>query len=559
MPVGSAAPGAPHPKVEASGCEDAEAEPERLFRLLPCRIDSLPALAWLAAADLESGEVRLFHGRFVEVTERFFVEGGWSGRFEEGEIAAAATVFGSGGALTNGAVTFVSSVATTDYLYHRRRDRTIVVSNSLPFLLAQDGDRLDATCRDYATINASIVDGVVDYLGDIPTEKGSVKRLMFRNLEITKDGTREIDKPSPPRFETYEDYVRYLRAQYQGLVGNLRAGRRRHGALRVYSTQSKGYDSTAINALAAPYGIDAAFTVTTGKAKGKFATDDKHRQVDDDGTEICRVLGIACIPIDRRAFEEERSDEYLYHASLDNNGDMNLAEVTDRAVAPAVLLTGCLGEMWYTRTESRIPDVAPTLKRWDLGNHGLTEVRLKAGIVQVAPVYIGATHRADIVRITESAEMTPWRLGVAYDRPIPRRIAESAGVPRAMFGQNKMASVVEFPAPRVPFSRVLRRRYFDFLVRHGLRSRLQTTLFPAVHRINAHLHFVSAHQHRATYYLQRLVSKAIGRRWSLEQLWRDLDGSVFCFAVNLRIADYADALGGSARAHHESTAAIERQ
>ena len=36
--------------------------------------------------------------------------------------------------------------------------------------------------------------------------------------------------------------------------------------------------------------------------------------------------------------------------------------------------------------------------------------------------------------------MRPWSIGGAYDRPIPRRIAEEAGVPRDLFGQNKMAT-----------------------------------------------------------------------------------------------------------------------
>ena len=33
-----------------------------------------------------------------------------------------------------------------------------------------------------------------------------------------------------------------------------------------------------------------------------------------------------------------------------------------------------------------------------------------------------------------SDEMAPWSLGNDYDRPIPRRIVEEAGIPRALFG-----------------------------------------------------------------------------------------------------------------------------
>jgi hypothetical protein len=35
--------------------------------------------------------------------------------------------------------------------------------------------------------------------------------------------------------------------------------------------------------------------------------------------------------------------------------------------------------------------------------------------------------------------MMPWSIGGNYDRPLPRRIGESAGGPRACFGQLKKA------------------------------------------------------------------------------------------------------------------------
>ncbi|MDE5832358.1 MAG: hypothetical protein K2H64_05150 [Desulfovibrio sp.] len=36
--------------------------------------------------------------------------------------------------------------------------------------------------------------------------------------------------------------------------------------------------------------------------------------------------------------------------------------------------------------------------------------------------------------------MLPWTLGNAYDRPVPRRLAEEAGVPRELFGMRKAAN-----------------------------------------------------------------------------------------------------------------------
>ena len=59
-----------------------------------------------------------------------------------------------------------------------------------------------------------------------------------------------------------------------------------------------------------------------------------------------------------------------------------------------------------------------------------------------------------------SPEMAPWRLGNGYDRPIPRRILESAGVPRALFGARKKAVVERRSYPTNP---ALRRSFFAYL------------------------------------------------------------------------------------------------
>ena len=76
------------------------------------------------------------------------------------------------------------------------------------------------------------------------------------------------------------------------------------------------------------------------------------------------------------------------------------------------------------------------MRRSDLGGHGFSEFRLVVGFIQLPFPYLGARQMQDILEITESSEMDPWRLGNGYDRPISRRIAEEAGVPRQLFGQS---------------------------------------------------------------------------------------------------------------------------
>ncbi len=211
----------------------------------------------------------------------------------------------------------------------------------------------------------------------------------------------------------------------------------------------------------------------------------------------------------------------------------------------SILLTGCLGEMWYPGRLHRPGYVDSELKRWDLGNHGLSEVRLVSGFIQLPLPYIGARRREDIFRITESLEMNPWRLGTLYDRPIPRRVAEEAGVPREFFGQKKMAAVAEFPPPHIPHNPQLREEFSTFLAENGLLPKWKFRLFPVVHYINSAVTFRGIwKRYQGLYYLERLISKIIKRKYKFPRLWNHLKGSVFCLCVNKRVGDYRKIMNG---------------
>ena len=506
--------------------------------------EALPPLAWLAAVNAAARSMVVMHGARVETRGHWFIEGVWDGDFADGEFSSTDCVFGTGARVDADSVTFVSSAATTDYLYVTRRDGRVLVANSLPLLLGYAGDRLDAAFPGYETTNHSILKGPSRSVPELPTLKGSVTRVIARNLVVSGEGVTEADKPMPPAFTTYAAYHTYLRSRYAALVANAR-DRRRTLPMRILSTQSRGYDTTALNGIAAEFGVDTAFTVPHGKAPGTFAEGESGTQPNDDGTEICAVLGIPCVPIDRRSFEREFGDEYLYYAALERNQDVNLRDITRNLSGVSLLLTGALGELWYPRSSYDPFDPArdDALQRGDLGCHGLTEVRLEAGVVHLPVPYIGARRRRDIVAITESPEMDPWRLRTAYDRPIPRRLAEEAGVPREMFGQTKIATVVEFTPPPIPYGKSLREEYFRFLVRHRLLSTWQLPLFPLVHRINSLLWFANERRHRWLHYLQRAIAKFLRRPFRIALRWRHLDGRLFCFSANKRAEDYAKALG----------------
>jgi hypothetical protein len=498
----------------------------------------LPKLAWVAEVYRKTGDIMLSHGPQVEVHDNFFIEGVWNGPFENGDFGETDCVFGSGAIINHHFIRFVTSSSTTDYLYYAEDADQVTVSNSLPLLLASVRDTLDPRCPDYPIICDSIIAGIDDYRRDIPTKKGKVCRQMYRNLDVSKEKVAESEKRMPPTFKCFEDYRDYLRDNYALIAGNARDSARRQ-SLEICSTQSKGYDSTAVNAIASAYGIDKVFTISKAKSIFHLAHNDG-KLPDDNGGEISKSLGLNCIEINRRAFDEEFEQEYLYYCALHHNQDVNLKEISKYLPNVSLLLTGVLGEIWYTtKSLGERQFVDSCMRKYDLGGHGMGEFRLVVGFIHVPLPYIGARRKKDILNITESIEMAPWRLGNAYDRPIARRIAEEAGIPRHAFGQSKMGSVVIFSRPSIPYGKALRLEFFDYLANEKIMARPTALLWAVVRWVNSILMLKSERRFAVVYYVERVISKLIRRPFKFSLLWSHLDGALFCFCVNKTAATYS--------------------
>lgn len=428
----------------------------------------LPALSWLATLDVASGQCQVDHGRLVEARNEFFVEGVWDGAFDAGGFDRCESFFGSGiRRRPSGEYVVVPSSTTIDYVYWQMRDGAFVCSNSLPFLLAAIDDELDVFRPDYNRINYSILRGIERYEQRIPTRAGEAHRLMHNNL-VVGNGTAACEaKPLPPTFASFDQYRAYLAKNLGGAIRNARDPARTT-PLRVLSTQSKGYDSTAVNAIARDYGVDLALTIDEAKERQDYFKRRKETRPSDSGEEICRSLGMAVRRIDRRYFQNDQDSESLYWASVHDNQDLNLHQVKEHVGQGAILLGGALGELWYNAAstpEPRLRHINDELEKWDLSSHGLSEARLHFGYIQVPAPYIGARSRQCLFDLANSEAMRPWSIGGTYDRPIPRRIAEEAGVPREAFGQVKLASVVAAMPPYLPHGAALRREFFRFFRR----------------------------------------------------------------------------------------------
>jgi hypothetical protein len=143
---------------------------------------------------------------------------------------------------------------------------------------------------------------------------------------------------------------------------------------------------------------------------------------------------------------------------------------------------------------------------------GITEFRLRADFAWVPLPLFGAIRTADAPSLLDLAEMDPFRVGGTYDRPIPRRLIEEAGITRGGFARAKraatelpprdglevfsgaaQASIRQFAAakggsatwrPRRPFSRVERA-----LIRAAGRVRMKALARPLERRQTSLVHF----------------------------------------------------------------------
>ncbi len=435
---------------------------------------------------------------------------------------------------------------------------TFSISNSLPLLLAFRNDWLLGECDQYSSINHSILTGIDSYERQIPTQRGMVNRMMHNNVAFGPNGISIREKPMPAPLGCFEDYRHYVQSRIGVLLQNARDPARRR-PMQVFSTQSRGYDSTAVNAIAAQFGIDMVFTSPNPKEDRSFFLGRPSTSLDDDGTPVCELLDLSCTRIDRLGFLRSAFPEHYYWAGLDNNGDLNLHQIQSYISTPTLLLTGNLGEIWYTQDAIgpvRLRTFNDQLIRWDQTGHGLGEVRLTCGMVQVAVPFIGARRRANILKITESHEMQPWRLGGSYDRPIPRRIAEEAGIPRNMFGQNKLASIVHTATPNLPFTPELRRDFFAHLSKLGLLGRGRIMLLPLVQRVNNWIYWKNPNRyltnrkaHPILGYCAYALSRLRRRPIRIGLIWTALDSYLYAFCVNKVRTEYRAALSDLAKAH----------
>jgi hypothetical protein len=446
------------------------------FRLQYVPKAELPKLGWLAEVDTGAGQITVTHGPAVECRDQWAVEGVWDGDFVAGDFHQSEAFFGSGVRLDGQAAHFPASTGSVDRILFCRTDGRYLVSNSLVLMLARTGARLDDH-HDYWRECLSVFKGVDRFDDRFVVVHPTIDyfhQVFYENLIIGPEGVRFGARTRSHDFRNFEDYSTRLREALERIKDNLTSPDRDR-PLVALTTVSEGYDSTAVSALVKDIGITKCFAGERLDRPWEGLIGHKWRE---QSGPIVDALGLE--PIAPKARRDQISEDELYFLATNypkrhsghwsEIGHHPLTSFIQDNCPAAAVFTGYHGDLlWTPGTHPKY--IHPKIRRQCLSGLNLSEIRLKAGFIHVAVPFIFANDIERIQAITASPEMAPWRLGGDYDRPIPRRIAEEAGVKRGDFAREK-----KFLSDRYlwPVNRRLRREFFTYLkTNHGIgRTRL---------------------------------------------------------------------------------------
>lgn len=401
-----------------------------------CVRPKLPALAWLLEIDGAPRNYQLHCGTSVVIGESGFFEGAWPGELAAMDFASSAEVFGSGATFTDDAWIVVPPSHTLEPVFSVRDGTRLLVSNALPFLLAHRNDGLDPGFSAYHNRLYQVLKGLSAFPIHIPSRKGAeICVHYYHNFRIGPDlALTAVAKPAAPHFTSFESYRAYLLSTIRGALDNAADPRRAHPYAPI-ATASQGYDSPAACAIARTAGCTEV--ITHGFARRAFGVRDP-----DSGADVAKALGMKVTVIDRDAYLqrdgiEAPEAEFLCHGL--EGGDVNFLSF-EPLLPRRVLFSGFHGDtVWNLHKRPNA-----VIDRGDSSGASMGEFRRRVDFFHIPVPFIGVLRHAEILAIAEAAPMRAFALGNDYDRPVPRRIAEEAGVPREAFGMAKKAVNVLF-------------------------------------------------------------------------------------------------------------------
>jgi len=386
-----------------------------------------PRLAWVADFCRGGGPITVHHGPGVEVCGRWCVEAVWAGEFGEGDFDRTDLVFGTGVRCRGDRAVFVTSGTTTDRLWHCVQGQRLCVANSLPALLAVSGVTLREEIN-YRPAIVSVREGLNRYQTTMPASLADIHVTYHHNLLYEGGQLTRADKPdSAGELLCYEDYYDYLLDAARALKRNLESPLRSRRIVPV-TTVSSGYDSGAAAVIAREVGCREAVTIVNASSL---------LPRNDSGAELADRLGLACREY-RHTPSAYKHEESVWAVTGRPEG-LNLT-VFDYPKPLGLLFTGYFGDVMWHRGFMNCD--AP-LVLYNVQGLGACELRLSEGFLHCPVPFWAGRHVRELQTISQQPAMEPWTLHQPYDRPVPRRILEDAGVPRELFGMRKEATSAE--------------------------------------------------------------------------------------------------------------------
>ena len=312
-------------------------------------------------------------------------------------------------------------------------DARMVLSNSLPLLMAQEGYEYDPRFIGYeGFFNHNILQGIYKYDPNVHAlrsgkQTNDIQMILFRNITIKDKGAVHIDvKPDTKGFDSFEEYYNRLTETMKLLAENARDSHRKQ-KYAVTSFISSGYDAATCASVAKEAGAVKALTF---EAKGKYK--------DDSGVGAAKRLGYTTI-VERDAYSYLSRNDFPEVQSVSGGDIGNVISFStfEEDMKNHLVFSGENGDFVWGKNKSfqTINDEAHIV--WKNSEFGLSESHLHQEYIPVPMTSYGIRHWTDLYRISNSDEIALWSIGGDYDRPIPRRILEEKGLPRESFGMKK--------------------------------------------------------------------------------------------------------------------------
>lgn len=394
----------------------------------------LPLLAWCVLVQVNNEEIRVEHGKGVDISDNFFVEGAWNGTFSSGGFAESEVFLGSGAILREQDVLFCPTTHSMERLFSLRTSDRLFVSNSLIYLFEAAGKWFDRSEWRYEYWFMTYLYGLDHAKTTFFVDSSILKFHYYTPFSVNKAlDFQVINRPEIPRFKTYQDYVGTLRAWIKAIVENA-SDEKRKASFKPLTTISSGYDSVACAVLAEEAGCTEAVNISSSRPVYGISRN-------DSGDQIASFLGLDVKHFDRaQLFELKEFPEAEFLAGGAGGDDVTFA-LFGMHLSSRVLFTGFLGDTLWGTTG---PDPYRSTQFQYVYPPGATlcEFRLRIGFIHLPIPLLTYIRHPDLRKITNSQEMEKWRVGGDYDRPVPRRIIEERGIARNTFATEKSAVTV---------------------------------------------------------------------------------------------------------------------